>query len=179
MAADICFTLDKENRIIKTNAAWELFAHENGAPELTGKRIHGKPLFSFITDDVTRMHVRLMLGYVRTMKKTIVREYRCDSDRLKRFMQMKLTLLENGQIELAHTTLRVEPLTPALAFHYKPDSPAAVLRCSNCNSLRVKECWQEPESAQNGPHLTQTSIPTVYTICDSCQDQMELYVSDK
>lgn len=178
MAVDICFTLDKENRIIKTNAAWELFALENGAPELTGRLIYGKPLFAFITDDVTRMHVRLMLDYVRTMKKTVVREYRCDSDQLKRFMQMQLTLLENNNIELAHKILRIEPLIPALAFRYQPDSASAILRCSNCNSLRVKEFWQEPESALNVTHLTQNSVPTVYTICDRCQGQMDFRISD-
>jgi hypothetical protein len=171
MMPDVIFCLDADNRIIRTNAAWDAFALENGAAELLGKNIRGKSLFGFIVDDATRMYVRVLLDSARTLQRPVSRAYRCDSEDLKRYMEMLIEPSENGQLVLKHKILRTEAITSPLRYHYQPDR-AMIFRCSSCNRLQLPDSgWQEAElidlqRQQDG--ATRVS----YTICTDCQQQL-------
>jgi hypothetical protein len=173
MTESVTFTLDKNDKIVATNAGWDRFAKQNGAPELVGPAIRGKSLFSFIVGDVTRMHVRVMLDYVRTLGKPLERSYRCDSDNLKRYMQMRVVPEDGQWLQLEHKVLKVEPLVVPIVFNYQPATDFPLVRCSNCNRLNTGQDWQEPDLAIDLlPQPGNSTYPICYTVCEDCQTHL-------
>lgn len=162
------FTLDNKDRILQVNDSWDLFACDNGAPELCARDICGRSLFDYIVGDATRMFVRVLLDQARVLDKALCRDYRCDSDNLKRYMRMEIIPREKSRLLLNHITLRTEPLTPAVKFVYR-NSSSACLRCSDCNRVWTPgDTWLEADQLFSAAE-TRSPLPTVYTICPDCK----------
>ena len=180
MKNDVKYKLDPHDRIIEVNETWDLFACENGAEELVTEHIIGQSLFKHIVGDPTQMYVQTLLGYVRTVQTPVSRDYRCDSDNQKRFMQMHLIPAPNKCIRLEHKTIRIEPILPAISFQYQPKS-ALIIRCSVCNKIRGEgQIWLDVEQAVLDNKVFQERVnPTVYTVCPTCKTSLPVSLKHK
>ena len=90
---NVNYTVDSDDVIVRINDAWDSFAEANDASKLDRSTVLGKPLFHYISGDATRMFVWSIFNNVRIRQEEYIRQYRCDSPELKRYMKMTITPL--------------------------------------------------------------------------------------
>lgn len=172
----LVYYLDVNDCIIRVQGPWDAFAVENEGPGAVVEAILGKPLEAFIAGDVSKMFVNTMLMSARTLQRTIYRPYRCDSGRLKRFMEMTVVPHENGVLAVHHRLLYTEPLRN---FQFVPANRAAHLgvartkRCSLCNKVHVGQQWLEIEDAISLNLLSadRGQGPWIFGVCPACLER--------
>ena len=167
------YTLDDADTIVAVNGPWDDFARKNEGEQILADKIVGQKLDRFILGDDTRMFVRTMIMSARVLKKTIYRPYRCDSPTLKRFMEMTVHPLPEGQVEVVHRELHSEPITHVIRIAAGPvgSSTAYVKRCSLCNRVKVQGIWSELDNALETERLLveASSLKVIYGVCPDCQ----------
>jgi hypothetical protein len=168
----VSYTVDKTDTIVAVSGQWDAFARENGGEKLQASAVIGRKLDQFITGDATRMFVRTMIMSARTLKRPIYRPYRCDSPKLKRFMEMTILPNEDGTVELVHRELHNEPLAqkPLLIVAPKGSISALLKRCSLCNRIETQGIWSEIDEALDANRLEPgtRSLKVVYGVCPDC-----------
>gem|GEM_PF-779485 len=169
---NVVFVLDKDNNILEVNETWDTFAQENDGQGLTRPEVVNRNLFDFIHGDSTRMFVQVLLDYARILQNTLERDYRCDSDHLKRYMKMVIKPQPDGKIQLENVTVRVEKMVRRVPF--RPASPGqhSHLRCSMCNNLKIRDQWMDPEEALRLGEVDSLDNPVTYTVCPSCYSSL-------
>ncbi len=173
---DISYFIDANDHIVKVSGPWDEFALDNEGPGACVQAIVGKSLTSFIAGDVSKMFINTMLMSARVKGQPISRPYRCDSGRLKRFMEMSIVPLPDGGLEVKHRLLRSEPL---YSYQFIPakrvGSSGAVRtkRCSMCNKVAFGSEWFEIEAAlEQGVLPTEHSHgPWIFGVCPPCLGQ--------
>jgi len=166
-----CYWIDPNYRIVKVGGDWDRFARENGGDELLSKRIIGQRLFSYVSSDATRMHLRLILDHVRNISHHTVIPYRCDSPEQQRYMEMHISLDEERTLRLDHYLIRCNEVAPPLSFETaEKASMAFYQRCSMCNFIKVAQQWMEPHLALSKGLIHQQTQQVIYTVCDRCHD---------
>ena len=172
----VVLEVDADNCIRQVSESWTQVARAGGAEiELATDRVLGKPLHQFITSDTTRMYVEASLKLCRLRQEVLFRPYRCDSPTHKRFMELQLTPLEQGAVEMKHFLLREEafeqPLHLEEVTQQKNRSAGTCLRCSFCNRLKPLEQheWMPPEEL----HQSYISpLKVIHTVCPDCKGQV-------
>ena len=168
---EIRYWTDSSDTIVAVSPGWNEFASRNNGVELDTERVIGCKLLSFIQGDVTRMYVRTMIESARLRHEPIVRQYRCDSPELKRFMEMRITLEASGLLCWEHRMLQAETLGRPLAFATLPAGKVRhlVLRCSICNRLKSEQGWLEPDVWSGAGATTGGIITVAYGVCPDCR----------
>lgn len=168
----VSLTVDEQDTIIDVSSSWDSVAKSGGAGEsLFAKRILGQALADFIKSDNTTMYIATVIKLCRLQKKTLFREYRCDSPTHKRFMEMELQPLEEGFVKINHYLLREEPLeTPLHLQDITPDllnTSPALLRCSMCNRLKKpgEAVWLPAEQFSA---TEEKPLRVIHTVCRDC-----------
>lgn len=168
----VTYVIDKNNIIVEIGGAWREAAQKGNATDsLAIERVIGQPIENYVCSDVTQMYYDAVFKLCRLKQEILVRDYRCDSDHLKRFMRVTLTPFQDGRIELRHETLREEPFSNSVQVHEeKPSAPSVnTKRCSICNRLNLPDRqseWLLPESiAQQGP----VDLKVIHTVCPDCK----------
>jgi hypothetical protein len=176
MHPKISYWIDESDIIRKVDDYWDLTLEDPTAQRVKSQAIIGKPLFDFICDDITRMYVRTLLQSVRLLSRSLRRPYRCDSPNEKRYMEMIITLEDNGLISVTHELLRTEPIFIPVAFHTIEKPKKKLLdnyniHCSLCNRLRLQNSgnWQEIDTIE--PEIKALNV--VYGVCDDCMKQLK------
>ena len=166
----ICYWLDISDVIVDIGAGWTEFALENNAPELEVRKVIGRNVIDFVSGDVTKMYVRTILQSARLMRRPMHRSYRCDSPDQRRFMEMRLTMEDNGLLRWEHRMVRSENMQRRMDFRPAAGLHAAkcVVRCSMCNRLKSPAGWSEPDIGPQPPTLGDGTIPVIYGICPEC-----------
>ncbi|MBN2704939.1 MAG: hypothetical protein JXR89_00695 [Deltaproteobacteria bacterium] len=140
------YWIDERDIIIRTSANWNDFARDNDGAGANAAHIIGRPLRNFIGDDNTRMWLDAMIQYVRVSGKSVIRPYRCDSPRERRFMEMEIRPEADGSLCLRHLVLRVEERAEPYDFSFGAKKFASSLsRCSVCNRVSADGTWLEVE----------------------------------
>lgn len=169
-SSPVSYLIDERNLILSVNQHWDQFARQNQGEQVLSDLVIGQPLFHYISGDPTRMYVRVLFDYVRRLQKTVIRDYRCDSDTEKRYMQMIIHPREASQLLLEHRLLATEKLDPPLRFAAGTECAAHVRwRCSTCNSVEVNGHWMEPDKAYQYGFLNRYTSRVAYRICPECQ----------
>jgi hypothetical protein len=91
------YWIDALDRLVEVNDAWNIFAVENGAAELTRDRVLGQPIWQYVSDQTTQELYRSLIAVARESKH-IEFVYRCDTPALKRLMQMTIIPETSGVI---------------------------------------------------------------------------------
>lgn len=165
------YTLDATDSIVAEAGDWDRFALANDGESIPAARVIGRRLDDFISSDVTRMFVRAMLMSARTLKREVQRSYRCDSERMKRLMQMTIMPRDGNWLDVCHHQLTQEPRQqqPPIVNAASGGAATFVKRCSMCNRIRVRQKWNELD------YPLQTAFPTpvvnltvVYGVCPDC-----------
>lgn len=166
MSPQVVYWLDKTDRIVNVNKAWDDFALANNGQSVTRDHVLGRNLRNFLTGDTTQMFMDLVLQKARSSSETITYPYRCDSPGLKRFMEMNVVPMGNDLLMLIHTCLREETMKPQL-FIRPSQRNVRVKRCSICNKINRGSYWEE---AWEGFHrlVERVWLEVLYDVCPTC-----------
>lgn len=174
MNAQVEYFLNADDEIIQVGKGWDDFALDNDAPELSGLGVIGRPLLDFVSGNVTRLFVLAILQVARTSNQAIELEYRCDSPKERRYMRMRLSMLESGMLRVVHQTLRTEPRAKDIYIYRAPqrtrDTP---VRCSMCNLVMQQNSWIDPERLNPCSLQNKNELLVIYGICPECKLRLE------
>lgn len=161
------YWLNEKDVITRTNVEWDQFAMKNDGLLALSHRIVGQPLFSFIQSDSTRMFVDVLINRARISNQQVIKEYRCDSPTLRRFMEMKIIPLESKHLLIENRVVREEPLERVRKFVTLETS--FLKRCSVCNRVQHKGHWYAPDDAAINEEFEEGFARVSYTICERCR----------
>ena len=166
------YGVDPDLRIGWTSANWDRFALENGAPELTGGVVVGRPLFDFVEGAETRAIYNAMLKRVRGFGAQIDLGFRCDSPDVRRFMMLHMTCPEDAQFTLVAELLSEESRSHVrLLDHGVPRLGDPIVICSFCKRVESRSgAWHEVEQAEIELGIVEDSPlpPLFHSVCPDC-----------
>ncbi|MFW6343049.1 MAG: hypothetical protein ACOC00_08505 [Halothiobacillaceae bacterium] len=169
---DIRVVIDDQGVITDIGGGWAQAAEQGGAADaLAVDRVIGRPLARFVGSDATRMYYNAVFKLARLRRQSLTREYRCDSPTHKRFMEVTVTPLSDGGIEMLHQLLHEEPFEHAFTPMpvTRPDARlGTAVRCSICNRIRLAgtQEWVEPERLVEQQART---LSVVHSVCPDCK----------
>ncbi len=168
----LIYTLDRNDHFVELDKEWDIFAHENEGQAVRRDNVLGKPIWSFITNDETVYFYELLFNSVREDGQNRNITFRCDSPGCRRFMQMKLSALPDGGIQLSTSVNRSEARDPQPLISGGEDSAVGIITmCGWCKNVAVsKNEWLPLEEAADRLQLfEQTKLPKVsHGICPDC-----------
>jgi hypothetical protein len=177
MGEDILvYRIDDENVITYVSENWQSFARDNAwAGDCSPENVVGHLLWDFIQGMETRHLYKSVLQRVRGGKHVGPIPFRCDSPEERRFLELFLTLLPEGQVEITSTLVQIELRDSVkLLDREAPRSSEFVRICSMCKKIAVsRNEWVEVEDAlaqlrifeaDKMPGLTHGICPTCYQI---------------
>ena len=168
------YSVDEEDIIASVSENWQLFAHDNSwAGKIKPENVVGHLLWDFIQDAETRHLYKEIFSRVRIGKRLGPIPFRCDSPQERRFLELQLTPLSGGQIQIASTIVRRElRATVGLLDSEIPRSKVFIRICSMCKKIAITEDeWIEIEAglqklklfeAEEMPELTHGLCPACY-----------------
>ncbi len=163
------YWLDNKYNICSVSDSWDTFAMENDGDSFVSEKVLGKSIWSFISDDATRMWFDTLIQKVKLLNRQIERHYRCDSDKWRRYMKMVITPGKNGLVKTQHLLLDTTPRNPFIKIEpidfYKDDY---FIRCSICGRLQKNGKWYEPELLFSGSTLC-AACKVIYDVCSDCK----------
>lgn len=166
--------IDPDDIVVYVNDAWLAFARENGAPELTNRKVWNNSLWDFIADYETRHLYQLLLEKVRRKKIAIRIPFRCDSPDRRRLMEMEIFPLEKGGAEFRTVMIKTEFREPVAVLDTCTDRSGKVVTiCAWCKKINVPEKgWMETEKAVTDLHLFEAvRLPILsHGICPACRE---------
>jgi hypothetical protein len=176
----ITYLIDGYDTITYVSPEWVAFCGENGVRVLTPAAVLGKSIFDFIADGETRELFRMVYGRLRSKASPLVLPFRCDSPNLRRYMEMRLTLLLDNHIEHQSHLLRLEPRQPVLCWDATLErSETFVKACSWCKRLQTAQGWVEVEEAIRVNELfNHLPLPQItHGICPTCAQAFHAYLT--
>ncbi len=168
------YRIDIRDIIVSVSLNWESFARDNAwGSELSPKNVVGHLLWDFIQDIETRHLYKEVFRRVRAGKPIGPIPFRCDSSRERRFLNLFLLPLPEGQIEITSTIVRTERRDPIrLLDKDMPRSSDLIRICSMCKKISASHNkWVEieegldqlrPFEACEMPRLTHGLCPDCY-----------------
>ncbi len=178
-AAACSYQVDSELRIVAVDEAWSDFALANDGGDLLPPRPLGRSLLSYIADLPTAHVYRRLFDRVRQTGQPLAVPFRCDSPKLRRFLELQLQPQIGGGFLLSTVLLRVEP-RPHVSL-LDPSQARAddhLLMCSWCKQVSVGGSWMEVEDAVSGLRLFEREmLPEItHGICPVCLEGTERLV---
>jgi len=167
------YRIDAFDRITFVNKAWLDFALANGAPELARQWVVGQSLWRYVSGHKVRPLYEALFERIRTHATHLISvPFRCDSPELRRFMQLRLSPLGRGGIELAGRLLSSEPRVPGEIFvRDRGRSRRTLTACSWCKRLELAGGrWEHAEQvvAELGLFGTDAPATVEHEICPLC-----------
>jgi hypothetical protein len=172
--------VDASNRIIWVNEAWQDFARESQVEYLVNMMARKPLLWSFISGLETRYLFEAMLAKVRQGKGSLSLPFRCDAPDRRRFMEMKMQLVENGVVVFSNRILRLEFREPVQLLGDEVARDERFLcSCSWCKKIELSGSnWVEVEDAVRVLELfAEKTLPKIsHGICPRCTDELETMI---
>ena len=170
------YRVDAEDRLVWVDEWWLAFANENGAPELTEDAILGRPLWDFVSDEVTRQLYKEIHIRVRSSRQPTVLPFRCDSPSLQRHMRLTIVMDPSGELIYESVLQRAVPQrrNPLLESEVRRDD-SAVTMCSCCKRALLEPLgWLGVEDICIRLRLLEAqTVPEIrYTVCPKCTQLM-------
>jgi hypothetical protein len=162
------YWLDKEDKIVKVCSNWDHFALNNEGEDVLGYKISSKPIWNYISGDISKMWLRALIDLCRLTEKTIERPYRCDSPELRRYLKMKISIEEGNLLRFDHIVERLEDREKPVYFEHATVAGVA-FRCSICGQVHLKGKWYEPDDRSALQCQEQGKFIVAYTVCDNCR----------
>jgi hypothetical protein len=169
----IAYRLDGDDRIADVSAEWGAFARENGAPELAGRTVLGRPIWDFVAGVEARLLWSRLFARCRATRESRRLPYRCDGPDVRRYLVMALEAPGGSDILCVSHVMREEPrasvplLDPAV-----PRTDEALLACSWCRKVYVGGRWVEVEQAVERLRLFERAeLPSLtHGVCPACAE---------
>jgi hypothetical protein len=174
MASPVVYWLDARDRLVRVNDAWDAFARENDAPELTGDRVMDQSIWGFIADEATRhLYVQLLPRVRRGV--TARFSLRCDSPTVRRSLQMVVSPADHGLVRFEAAVVASEPRPEQrLLRRDQPRGKGLLTVCGWCKRVSLPDGWAEVEDAVARLAVFEIDRPPDIThgICPPCARQM-------
>lgn len=172
---EVRYRIDAVDRLVAFNPQWDRFALENGAPELAASDVRAREIWAFIADlDTRHLHQRL-LERVRRGNRLTALPFRCDSPDTRRYMEMDVIPLPDGEVEYRCRLLRAERRAPArVGMGAGTGAQTFAKMCSWCKRVEVAPgVWKELEEAIRELGLFERDPPPAVShgICEDCQKE--------
>lgn len=167
----VSYRLDQRDDIVWVSDSWLPFAVANDAPELTPERVRARSLWDFVADPTTAHLYEQILARVR--RDDVARfNFRCDSPRQRRLMEMTIRLNPDRLVEFATRVLQVEERSPvALLARSAVRSERRLGACGWCSRIKLDEDrWVSAEIVVRELRLfEQERVPQLaHGICAAC-----------
>ena len=159
----ISYDIGPDDIITAVGGEWELFALENGAPDLVS--VTGCYLWEFIAGLATREVYRELL--VRVRRGDEVRfPFRCDGPDIIREMSMMMHPLESGAVRFESFLLATKPRMVRQRMH----AVEGLRMCSWCKRVAIGDEWLYPEFAVEAlaPFEAAADTAIAHGICPGC-----------
>lgn len=170
------YRIDSADRITYVSRDWLAFAAENDAPELSGEKVIGRPIWDFVAGKSTRHLYQLALQKVRASREVTTFPFRCDAPRLRRYMKLTLRSLADGQVEMESRTAQTAPREHlGLLDVAASRSHEFLTMCSWCKRVRTsQDNWSEVEDAIREMHLfASEELPQIsHGLCPKCEGSL-------
>lgn len=164
----VIYIINPDNLIIQINDAWDKFAAENQGDAIPKVAVLGHSVLEFVSGKVTQRYWQNLLERARHSTAPLRVNYRCDAPNLKRWMQMELRLLDNGDLRISHVQRYAQHRKNAVFFvRALQRGKQGYIRCSMCNRVKSAERWVEPEEIGVATATTHT-LQVTYGLCESC-----------
>ncbi|GAX62387.1 hypothetical protein SCALIN_C31_0022 [Candidatus Scalindua japonica] len=166
------YRIDRDNKITYVSKSWDIFARENGTPELCEENVKGQPLLDFFSGMEVKHLYRLIFEKSRNTKQSMEFPFRCDSPKLRRYMFMKILYVDEDAIEFETRILREvpRPEIELLDIDAKRGTEFIVM-CAWCKCVKTNGVWLEVEQAVNKMRLfDQPVLPRIsHGMCKKCE----------
>ncbi|OOZ39060.1 hypothetical protein BOW53_13070 [Solemya pervernicosa gill symbiont] len=130
-ADTVTYRIDADDHLCGFDDHWSSFAADNESPHLSDQLIFNRPIWDFIQDAETRHIHETLLKRVRTNNTPLSFPFRCDAPTLRRYMEMKITPLDNRAVEYRCHIVRTEVREPIETANATADHDDNFLRmCS-------------------------------------------------
>jgi hypothetical protein len=172
----IIYALDHDLRFVRCNPAWDRFAKENGAPDLTRSNVYGRCIMD-VVPDVLRNFYTIAYDSVRRFRRQWWHIFECPSPTQARSFQMRILPREGDGLLIVNTLIREEPheeQIPARIEEYT-DADGIATVCSHC---RRAEHLSEPNRWDFVPLLLITNAvlrwPGLCPFCSNYHSRREI-----
>jgi len=146
----LIYQVDHSDTIVSVNASWNVFADANACESFRPlEDVVGHKLWDFIEGRETRHLYQEIFRQVRGGKRFHPIPFRCDSPSERRFLELLVEALKDGQIQITSKTLKTEPRDPVpLLEADRPRSAEFLTMCSICKKIELSPGrWIEIEEA--------------------------------
>ncbi len=170
----VAYNVSSSNRIVWVNENWWPFARENDGPDLAPEAVIGKCLLDYISDAASRQLYEMLLDRVRSDRREIVLDIRCDSPDKRRFLKVHMQPLDDGAVAFESWTARVEERPAVEAMRRGAAASGLMIRmCSWCKRVEADGRWLEVEEALAllGAMAGDEPPRITHGICPSCYDE--------
>lgn len=177
MSEDVfIYRIDSTDTIVSVSDNWHTFAHGNDWNGLQRPEdVVGHKLWVFIQDLETRHLYQELFRRVRGGRPSRPIPFRCDSPGERRFLELLVEALPDGQIEITSKILRTEPRSPVrLLDADTPRSTDFLTICSMCKKIKVSPGqWIEIEEALAHLRVFEADeLPQLtHGLCRSCYQE--------
>jgi hypothetical protein len=173
----VIYQVDPGDLLVWFNEEWDLFAAENDGILAGSNTVRYRPLWEFISDSETRYIHEIFLRKVRSGRAIRNLSFRCDSPELRRFMEMDIALLADGNVEYRCRILRTDARDPVPFISAGTGTGERLLRmCSWCKKVDVGGgLWLEIEDAIARLDLfSKKNLPAIsHGICGNCLQRFD------
>jgi hypothetical protein len=173
------YRIDKSDIILSVSPNWDSFARANGCiDECCSEKVVGHRLWEFIQGIQIRHFYELLFEKVR--KGTPVRPipFRCDSPWERRFLQLSIMPLPDGQIEMTSSIVKTQSRAAVTMLDKDTARSNDFIRiCSMCKKIATPhDYWLEIEEglaqlklfeADEMPQLTHGLCPDCFRLAMS------------
>lgn len=172
----IVYHINSDDEIVFIGGIWDSFAAANDGDALSEASVLGRSLFDFISEKESKHLYELLLIRIRESKKEIEFPFRCDSPDTRRYMCMKMTLLDEDMISFHSCIQKEETREPAVLLDTKLKRGDGHIKiCSWCKKIKVEEDkWIEVEElAREHQPFEDLELPKLsHGICPDCLEQV-------
>lgn len=168
----LAYRIDSTDTIISVSDNWHTAANANACKNWDSADVVGHKLWDFIQGIETLYLYHELFKRVREGISLRPIPFRCDSPCERRFLELSIEGLPDGQINTTSKTLRSEPRSSVKLLDTEtPRSTEFVTVCSMCKKIKVRsEQWVEIEEGLAQLKIFEDAVMPQLThgLCRSC-----------
>ena len=139
---------------------------------MTANNILNRSIWDFIHDVETKHIHEILLIKVRVENRKLKLPFRCDSPNLCRYIDMAISLLDDGIVQYCCQITKTEERYAVMLFSGEVKDKESMLRvCSWCKKIDTgNETWSDAEVAIKALNLFSSDyMPEItHTMCNEC-----------
>lgn len=166
---DVVYRVDGKGRLTFVNDGWNVFAEQNGTPELIGSAVLGHP----VSDYIAGLETKLIYDRISRRAEAGVHmqlPYRCDSPSQRRHMLLSIAAHGPDEIEFRSHVVGVQSRDSVAVLEPGLRQSSGLLSiCSWCNRGQLGDRWLEIEAVVSELQLFDAEVPRLtHGMCPEC-----------